>query len=65
MKETIADKLAFVSQVLHWAGKYDEANAIAAFVSWLRANNIETREEAAELMECSNDNPNIANKPAK
>lgn len=59
----IADTLMALSSVLHWLGKYTEANAINRLALWLRVNGISTQEELEELLELTNDNPNIVPLP--
>lgn len=43
--------------------KYTEANAINRLALWLRVNGISTQEELEELLELTNDNPNIVPLP--
>lgn len=44
MEENIPDTLLKLSDVMHWLGKYREANALVLLSRWLRARNIETLE---------------------
>jgi hypothetical protein len=55
----IAQDLMTLSTILHWLGKYREANAVNRLALWLSLNGIHTQEELVELLHQSNDNPNI------
>lgn len=44
MPEKVPDMLVKTADVLHWLGKYNEANALILLSRWMRARNIETLE---------------------
>lgn len=59
MNETIADKLESLAVGVHWFGMRDESNALKLLAAWLRLNGADTVDDVAELLESTNDNPNI------
>lgn len=59
MKPKIYEKLLALAKVLHWLGKYDECNAITEYAVWLQINGGNTVEQATDLLDSTNDNPNL------
>ena len=59
MPESVCSCLEMVGSVLHWLGKHNEARILGLLCRWLTANKINSLEELQDLLETSNDNPNI------
>lgn len=59
MPESPAEKLLHLATLCQWLGKYDEARILDDLAAWCRANELADRKELRELLEMSNDNPNI------
>ncbi len=53
MGELLGDKMTKLADVLHWIGKYEEANACALLGRWLRARKVLTVDQFEAFVEAA------------
>ena len=59
MESKLYEELKRLADVLHWLGKYRDASAITLVAVWLQLNEAGTLDDLSDLLENTNDNPNI------